>query len=69
MPPQLRLRVEMLLLSLADIENQSQRLDFDDTKCLPLTKIEELFPSLNKAHYYLHEVETHIHLELWGKLC
>jgi hypothetical protein len=57
----------MLLLSLEDIETQSQRLELDGTKCLPLTKIEELFSTINKAHYYFHEVQKYIHLESRGK--
>jgi hypothetical protein len=67
LPPQLRLRVEMLLLSLEDIETQSQRLELEDAKCLPLTKIKKLFSTINKAHYYFHEVQKHIHLESRGK--
>jgi hypothetical protein len=67
LPPQLRLRVEMLLLSLEEIETQSQRLELEDAKCMPLMQIEELFSTINKAHYYFHEVQKHIHLESRGK--
>ncbi len=66
-PPQLRLRVEMLLLILDDIESQRKRLELDESKYLSLRKVEELFSTMNKAHYYLHEVQKYVQLELWGK--
>ncbi len=57
----------MLLLTLEDIETQKRCLELDDGKFLSLRKVEELFSTMNKAHYYLHEVQKYIHLEEWGK--
>ena len=62
--PQLRLRIEMVVLTLEEIETQRQRLDVRDCNCLSLSEVREVVATINKAYHYLHELEMYIDQEL-----
>ncbi len=63
-PRELRLRLEMLVLTLENIESQRQCLESDENKHLSLKEAEKLFSTVNKAYYYLFQVQSYIQLEL-----
>ena len=61
--PQLRLRIEMVVLTLEEIETQRQCLELRDCKSLSLSEVREVVGTINKAYHYLHELKIYISQE------
>ena len=53
----MQLNNELLALTLEDIKNQRQRLP-SDRKCLSINQLERLVDGMNKARYYLQEIQS-----------
>ena len=57
---QIRLRIEMLLVFLEEIEAQRKLLHVQEGKVLSWISLEKLLDSTNKAECHLQELETRI---------
>jgi hypothetical protein len=54
-PTQIRLRIELLVLALEDLETERERLQGN---FISLKHLEKIFDAMNKARYYLHVLES-----------
>jgi hypothetical protein len=56
-PAQIRLRMELLVMTLEDMETQRQRLQTERSKFLTVNQLEKMVDAMNKARYYLQDLE------------